>query len=387
MLILPVQPISSLLLVLMTNNIVPHISLYKNRFVEARRVGTRRAPMRSSHTSIALSSDGNKLHFNRDKQILVNLRIKRFGIQGLLFKEFMVCSRALSKAGNVEWNSTQVSTQWCRKARTTLGLARKQARICRTTVEAMPQVVRAASQAVHTCQTLFSDRRWNCSSTELAPNFAPDLTKGTREQAYVYALSSASVTYTIARACASGSLFHCSCASPPRDPPNGNFKWGGCGDNVRWGAHFSKQFTDSVERGGRNRDKDKKGRFRSQLSAVNLHNNRAGRRAVEWGLTTQCKCHGVSGSCNIKTCWKALPRLQEIGERLKMKFSVATEVVSRRVGAGRRLLPATPVMALYTQDDLIYVTKSPDYCLKDVRVGSQGTRGRSVLARIHTLTT
>ncbi|CAG2060700.1 unnamed protein product, partial [Timema podura] len=31
----------------------------------------------------------------------------------------------------------------------------------------------------------------------------------------------------------------------------------------------------------------------------------------------------------------------------------------------------------YTQDDLIYVTKSPDYCLKDVRVGSQGTRGSS----------
>nr|CAD7428480.1 unnamed protein product [Timema monikensis] len=314
-----------------------------------------------------------------------------------------VCSRALSKAGNVEWNSTQVSTQWCRKARTTLGLVRKQARICRTTVEAMPHVVRAASQAVHTCQTLFSDRRWNCSSTELAPNFSPDLTKGTsslllslsllagsassysavpttvpgtREQAYVYALSSAAVTYTIARACASGSLFHCSCASPPRDPPNGNFKWGGCGDNVRWGAHFSKQFTDSVERGGRNRDRDEKGRFRSRLSAVNLHNNRAGRRAVEWGLTTQCKCHGVSGSCNIKTCWKALPRLQEIGDRLKMKFSVATEVVSRRVGAGRRLLPATPAMALYTQDDLIYVTKSPDYCLKDARVGSQGTRGR-----------
>jgi len=73
---------------------------------------------------------------------------------------------------------------------------------------------------------------------------------GTREQAYVYALSSAAVAYTIARACSAGTLFHCSCASPPRDPPNGNFKWGGCGDNVRWGTQFGKKFTDSAEKRG-----------------------------------------------------------------------------------------------------------------------------------------
>jgi hypothetical protein len=93
---------------------------------------------------------------------------------------------------------------------------------------------------------------------------------------------------------------------------------------------------------------------------------------------TQCKCHGVSGSCNIKTCWRALPTLSEIGERLKRKFTVATEVISRRVGAGRKLLPASSAMGLYNEDDLIYVTKSPDYCLRDARVGSLGTTGRYV---------
>jgi hypothetical protein len=102
-------------------------------------------------------------------------------------------------------------------------------------------------------------------------------------------------------------------------------------------------------------------------------------QAVESSLVTQCKCHGVSGSCNIKTCWRALPTLSEIGERLKRKFAVATEVISRRVGAGRKLLPASPAMGLYNEDDLIYVTKSPDYCLRDARVGSLGTRGRYVI--------
>lgn len=100
------------------------------------------------------------------------------------------------------------------------------------------------------------------------------------------------------------------------------------------------------------------------------------RQAVESSLLTQCKCHGVSGSCNIKTCWRALPSLAEIGERLKRKFAVATEVISRRVGAGRKLLPASSAMGLYNEDDLIYVTKSPDYCLRDARVGSLGTTGR-----------
>ncbi|KAJ9601226.1 hypothetical protein L9F63_000621 [Diploptera punctata] len=300
----------------------------------------------------------------------------------------------------------------CRRARVQYGLVRRQTKLCRSTTQAMPQIVRAAQQTVVTCQTVFADRRWNCSSIESAPNFTPDITTGTREQAYVYALSSAAVAYTVARACSSGSLFHCACASPPRDPPNGNFKWGGCGDNVRWGAQFGKQFTDSAEkrnprstrngigssttetllkrRGKRKRKRGdgsgevfttppqiNKGRFKTALAAVNLHNNRAGRRAVESSLTPQCKCHGVSGSCSIKTCWRALPRLAEIGEKLKRKFAVATEVVSRRVGAGRKLLPVSSAMGLYSQDDLIYVTKSPDYCFKDPRVGSIGTKGRS----------
>jgi hypothetical protein len=37
-------------------------------------------------------------------------------------------------------------------------------------------------------------------------------------------------------------------------------------------------------------------------------------------------------------------------------------------------------MGLYNEDDLIYVTKSPDYCLRDARVGSLGTRGRYVIS-------
>ncbi|PSN48112.1 Protein Wnt-11b-1 [Blattella germanica] len=353
---------------------------------------------------------------------VINVGVIYFQVLVSLFFSFVF--RALKKS-TLQWNSTGAATSMCRKARVQFGLVRRQTKLCRSTTQAMPHIVRAAINAVSTCQTVFADRRWNCSSIEAAPNFTPDITTGENItlhvptafylQAYVYALSSAAVAYAVARACSTGSLFHCSCAAPPREPPNGKFKWGGCGDNVRWGAQFGKQFTDSAEKRGtrtapriahlstttesprrrRGRRKRKRGerdqemvvttpaspysaksRLRTALAAVNLHNNRAGRRAVESSLTTQCKCHGVSGSCSIKTCWRALPRLLEIGEKLKRKFAVATEVVSRRVGAGRKLLPASAAMGLYNEDDLIYITKSPDYCLKDVRVGSLGTKGR-----------
>lgn len=44
-------------------------------------------------------------------------------------------------------------------------------------------------------------------------------------------------------------------------------------------------------------------------------------------LVTQCKCHGVSGSCNIKTCWKGLPNgFYEMGNRLMMAYNSAVQV-------------------------------------------------------------
>lgn len=74
---------------------------------------------------------------------------------------------------------------------------------------------------------------------------------GTREQAYVYAMSAAALTWSVARACAAGSLPACSCAAPPRAPPrpprqaqitpaepHARFKWGGCGDNFQWAERY-----------------------------------------------------------------------------------------------------------------------------------------------------
>lgn len=72
------------------------------------------------------------------------------------------------------WNSTSA----CRQARQLLQLSKRQIRVCRSSPDAMMQVERAATAVSTTCQKLLEDRRWNCSSVLLAPQFTPDLTTG-----------------------------------------------------------------------------------------------------------------------------------------------------------------------------------------------------------------
>uniref|UniRef100_A0A4W3IU30 Protein Wnt n=1 Tax=Callorhinchus milii TaxID=7868 RepID=A0A4W3IU30_CALMI len=89
------------------------------------------------------------------------------------------------------------------------GLVSAQVQLCRSNLDLMHSVVQAARHVRTTCRKTFSDMRWNCSSIELAPKFKPDLERGTRESAFVYALSAASISHTIARACTTGDHCHC----------------------------------------------------------------------------------------------------------------------------------------------------------------------------------
>lgn len=89
---------------------------------------------------------------------------------------------------------------------------------------------------------------------------------GCRETAFIYALTTAAVTHSIARACAEGSILTCNCDYSMREPPTKeDWDWGGCSDNAKFGHKFSRKFVDVLEKG-----KD----FRYML---NLHNNEAGR--------------------------------------------------------------------------------------------------------------
>ncbi|KAH1186222.1 hypothetical protein KIL84_018971 [Mauremys mutica] len=189
---------------------------------------------------------------------------------------------------------------------------------------------------------------------------------GSRESAFVYAISSAGVVFAITRACSQGELKSCSCDPKKKGSAKdnkGHFDWGGCSDNVDYGVKFARAFVDAKERKGKD-----------ARALMNLHNNRAGRKAVKRFLKQECKCHGVSGSCALRTCWLAMADFRKTGDYLWRKYNGAIQVVMNQDGTGFTV--ANKKFKKPTKNDLVYFESSPDYCIRDRDVGSLGTGGR-----------
>nr|CDI40110.1 WNT4 protein [Glomeris marginata] len=257
------------------------------------------------------------------------------------------------------------------------GLVGRQVRICQRNVQVMHSVSAAAQSTIHECQFQFRSRRWNCSTLEDNRIFGEGPTAGTREAAFVHALSSAAVAHAVTRSCSQGQLDKCGCDRNVRSSSGDSFQWSGCSDNVDYGTAFSKVFVDA---------RDRRASQTNPRSMMNMHNNEVGRKMLKEHMRIECKCHGVSGSCELKTCWRAMPTFRQVGEVLKEKFDGATEVERRtsatspgssRGFSGGYLVPLNTGFKPHTDTDLVYLNSSPDFCERDERQGSPGTHGRT----------
>nr|KAF7425094.1 hypothetical protein H0235_007532 [Vespula pensylvanica] len=243
----------------------------------------------------------------------------------------------------------------------------------------------------------------------------------TRETGFVNAITAAGVTYAVTRACTMGDLVECSCDKMTTKGnrlgklaltadvkknllTEGEWEWGGCGDNVNFGFRKSKDFMDAPYR------------KRSDIKTlVKLHNNAAGRLVSgrgwvrgtnvgrwtldvgrwtvddgRWGrdagdrtlgpdavrnfMTIECKCHGLSGSCSVRTCWRKMPSFREVGDRLKESFDGAAKVIPSN--DGHSFITEGPTIKPPGRFDLIYSEDSPDFCKPNRKTGSLGTVGR-----------
>lgn len=92
-------------------------------------------------------------------------------------------------------------------------------------------------------------------------------------------------------------------------------------------------------------------------------------------MKLQCRCHGVSGSCSIQSCWRSLPSFRQVGEKLKRKYQKSVRIARQSKRKLRRLAKRNrrdPV----TLDNLVFVHRSPNYCRPNPKRGILGTRGR-----------
>ncbi len=102
---------------------------------------------------------------------------------------------------------------------------------------------------------------------------------GTKESAYIHALTSAGIAYAITKACSTGRLSSCGCDMSMKDKStNTSIRWAGCSDNVLFGSELARKFVNLRERVSKNR-----------TSLLNVHNNQVGIRVK----ISMCSFHEI----------------------------------------------------------------------------------------------
>lgn len=92
-------------------------------------------------------------------------------------------------------------------------------------------------------------------------------------------------------------------------------------------------------------------------------------------MRLECKCHGVSGSCTVRTCWQTMAPFGATARWLKNRYDHATEVTVQPDGTGLQPGPGNR-SSKTRKKDLVYLEASPDYCDADASYGRERERER-----------
>lgn len=253
-----------------------------------------------------------------------------------------------------------------------LNLHKKQKRMCRRGTGIAEALLEAIRISVIECHYQFRYERWNCSLVD--PYRQRVLQKGFKETSFLHAVSSAGLVHSLSRACSTGRLDRCTCDESKHLQNEEAWRWGGCGDNIKFGLKFTRRFLKRAKRTGND-----------VLARVNRHNSYLGIKVVKNNVATKCKCHGVSGSCTIRTCWRQLSPFNYIGEILKNKYENSERVetdnnhANRKTAQRRRSIKVNVVGVKQPprRMDMIHIDDSPSFCQQSRY--SEGTKGRECI--------
>ncbi|CAJ0566048.1 unnamed protein product, partial [Mesorhabditis spiculigera] len=197
--------------------------------------------------------------------------------------------------------------------------------------------------ALGICEDRLRFHAWDCSRIGHPLLDPPLLKHAHRESALVWALSSAGAAWGIATACLQGWLSECACTPTPGEKSVGVERL------QLWSTVWACRYTTTVQPDSDGRDR-RGGRDLASLNPAKVaekHNLKAGRLAIKKTVLQSCKCHGVSGSCQQKTCWKRTADLDTVAVHLIDKYH-RTKTVA---GQGK-----------VKNADLLAFEQSPDHC-------------------------
>ncbi|KAG5875368.1 hypothetical protein JTB14_020666 [Gonioctena quinquepunctata] len=253
--------------------------------------------------------------------------------------------------------------------------------------------------AIEHCQNTFQWDRWNCPRTTFTrqQKLLP-----TKETAYSKALVAAAVVHVITRNCSRGvsetavaiqveaelylairsTILERSQRSDGlesgelaglvfRDVRPGEmiqWSWGGCSDDPSYAEHIAKKFLNSLDTG------------LDAAAYVARHNSKVGRGMIRNTMVRKCRCHGISGSCSLQTCWMQMSPFEDVSRQLKERYKnserLSYQIVEKSIyienSGGEMEEKTIPGI----EHSLVYLDQSPDYCLTKSTEGFSGTRGR-----------
>ncbi|PAV67676.1 hypothetical protein WR25_04205 [Diploscapter pachys] len=208
---------------------------------------------------------------------------------------------------------------------------------CRTQPATVISAFEGVQDALDECAAHMKFQPWDCSNVDNIFHDPQLLHTATRESALIWALSSAGAAWGIATSCAQGWLSDCACSE--NTPGGGSYEYGGCTNAVHYGVRSARRLLTKSQSNQPNL-------FRK----IEKQNLKAGRLALKKTLISSCKCHGVSGSCQQKTCWKRAAALNTITDFLIEKHARA-----------KMYRPNVTMKS----NDLFYLDASPDHCQID----------------------
>ncbi|XP_032294274.1 protein Wnt-4 isoform X3 [Drosophila virilis] len=230
---------------------------------------------------------------------------------------------------------------------------RRQNHQCRKETGLPGALSEARRLATTHCEDQFRYDRWNCSvETRGKRNIFKKLYK---ETAFVHALTAAAMTHSIARACAEGQMTKCTCGPRKQNRPDQDFQWGGCNDNLKHGKRLTRNFLELHTSDG------------DEVTEILRHDSEVGIEAVSTLMKDKCKCHGVSGSCSTKTCWKKMADFNSTATLLRQKYNQAirkptNQRNTRQTTASRLKKPKQRRKKQQQYTTLYYLETSPNYC-------------------------
>ncbi|KAI6218900.1 Protein Wnt-4 [Aphelenchoides besseyi] len=233
--------------------------------------------------------------------------------------------------------------------------------LCKTQPALAIVAYEGIQDAMEDCRSRMKFQSWDCTQPGTVIHEPSLLRYGYRETAYLLAMSAAGAAWGVATACAQGWLEECKCL--PRSTAQSSnsiadltdrfdssmslmetntldtmedWSWQGCTYGVNYAIATSRKLFTRT------------GHHRGPLTKLEKHNLKAGRLAVKKTLISQCKCHGVSGSCQQKTCWKKTADLTSITDHITERYYKAKQVANE--------------MTKVRNSDLIYLEPSPQTC-------------------------